>query len=293
MADFTLDGRVKVKTLKANFKEAFGSTLRVYKSVSCKGGFADDEATLASIRAEGFKGGDISVSGDMLVGDFETQIAELYGIGVQVANADDTALADNNVTLYEAGAVADSSDYSDDDSSDSGYESGSDSGYTSTPHYVEPEIEYEPWPGYTTPKSWFEFEDLVESYFVVGVQRLCTFASHRWFLGIIMIWFVGYIFAGLLTNPVWLYFLIKLVVRVFKFANKTYVPTPDDKKATLIPALKEKLQEYLSWAGSHPLLGILGFLYLWLPGLGLLLPVAIGYVPYAIVRHFLDKASQK
>ena len=30
MADFTLDGRTKVKTL------------RVYKSASCKGGFADD-----------------------------------------------------------------------------------------------------------------------------------------------------------------------------------------------------------------------------------------------------------
>ena len=52
MADFSIDGRMKVKTLKKQFKEAFGSTLRVYKGV----GFADDEATLASIRAEGAKG---------------------------------------------------------------------------------------------------------------------------------------------------------------------------------------------------------------------------------------------
>lgn len=51
MADFSIDGRMKVKTLKKQFKDAFGATLRVYKGV----GFADDDATLASIRAEGAK----------------------------------------------------------------------------------------------------------------------------------------------------------------------------------------------------------------------------------------------
>ena len=55
MAEFNLDGRTKAKTLKANFKKTFGATLRVYKSESCKGGFADDDATLASLRAEGKK----------------------------------------------------------------------------------------------------------------------------------------------------------------------------------------------------------------------------------------------
>ena len=103
MADFTLNGRTKVKTLKANFKANFGSTLRVYKSASCKGGFADDEATLASIRAEGKKGGELVVGGNLKVGNFEKKIAELYGIGVQVANADDSALADNSLTLCQAG----------------------------------------------------------------------------------------------------------------------------------------------------------------------------------------------
>ena len=103
MAEFTLNGRTKVKTLKANFKANFGSTLRVYKSTSCKGGFADDEATLASIRAEGCKGGDLVVKGNMQVGNFEKKVAELYGIGVQVANKADTELADNNITLAAAG----------------------------------------------------------------------------------------------------------------------------------------------------------------------------------------------
>ena len=103
MAEFTLNGRTKVKTLKVNFKENFGSTLRVYKSATCRGAFADEEATLASIRSEGFRGGDLVVEGNMQVGNFEKKVAELYGIGVQVANADDSQLADNSVTLVAAG----------------------------------------------------------------------------------------------------------------------------------------------------------------------------------------------
>ena len=103
MADFKLDGRMKVKNLKENFKKCFGATLRVYKSETCKGAFADDDATLASIRAEGKKGGELVVGGNLRVGNFEKKIAEMYGIGVQVANADDSKLADNDITLVAAG----------------------------------------------------------------------------------------------------------------------------------------------------------------------------------------------
>lgn len=103
MAEIALKSNMKVKTLKAQFKKAFGSTLRVYKSVSCKGAFADDDATLASIRAEGAKGGELAVKGNMQVGNFEKKVAEMYGVGVQVANADDSKLADNSATLVGAG----------------------------------------------------------------------------------------------------------------------------------------------------------------------------------------------
>ncbi len=103
MAEIKLSGNMRVKSLKNQFKEAFGSTLRVYKSESCKGGFADDEATLASIRGEGKKGGELAIKGNMQVGNFEKKVAELYGIGVQVANADDSQLADNSITLVAAG----------------------------------------------------------------------------------------------------------------------------------------------------------------------------------------------
>ncbi len=103
MAEFKLDGRMKVKTLKDNFKKNFGSTLRVYKSATCRGAFADDNATLASIRAEGKAGGELTVGGNLKVGNFEKKVADMYGIGVQVANADNSKLADDNVTLVAAG----------------------------------------------------------------------------------------------------------------------------------------------------------------------------------------------
>lgn len=103
MAELKISGRTTVRKLKEEFKKNFGSSLRVYQSVTCKGRMADDAATLASIRAEGAKGGELTVKGNKIVGNFEKEFAENWGIGVQVANADDTALADNSVTLVAAG----------------------------------------------------------------------------------------------------------------------------------------------------------------------------------------------
>ena len=89
---------MKVKTLKADFKKTFGATLRVYTTTNCKQ-FADDDATLASLRANDCKGGELSVAGQMHVGAFEQKVADAFGIGVQVANSDDTKLCKDDATL--------------------------------------------------------------------------------------------------------------------------------------------------------------------------------------------------
>lgn len=102
MADFKIDGRMKVKGLKEKFKETFGCSLRVYTTVACKSP-AKDDATLASIRAEGAKGGEIVVGSNIRVGNFEKIVADLYGIGVQVANAANTKLSKDDITLAAAG----------------------------------------------------------------------------------------------------------------------------------------------------------------------------------------------
>lgn len=101
MADFKIDGRTKVKGLKENFKKTFGLTLRVYTTVNCKTP-AKEDATLASIRAEGAKGGELVVGSNIRVGNFEKKVADLYGIGVQVANAANTKLANDDDTLAAA-----------------------------------------------------------------------------------------------------------------------------------------------------------------------------------------------
>ena len=99
MADFLFFFKMKVKTLKANFKEEYGSTLRVYNGKK----FADDDATLASIRKEDAKGGEVKINGKMLVGNFEKKILEEFGIRIQVASPDDSKLADDSVTLTASG----------------------------------------------------------------------------------------------------------------------------------------------------------------------------------------------
>jgi len=99
MADFLISGKMKVKTLRKDFKEAYTSTLRVYNGAR----FADDDATLASIRKGDTKGGEVGVNGKMLVGNFEKKIFEEFGIKVQVATADNLKLVDDKVTLTQSG----------------------------------------------------------------------------------------------------------------------------------------------------------------------------------------------
>jgi hypothetical protein len=65
-----INGRVKVKTLKAQFFEEFGLTIRVYDGRS----FADDNATLASIRRGDSIGGEFSPRKNTKVGNLEDKI---------------------------------------------------------------------------------------------------------------------------------------------------------------------------------------------------------------------------
>lgn len=95
MKTLTIDGRLKVKTLKDNFKEAFGGTLRVYNGNKK----ADDDATLASIRTNDTASGEVECTENMTVGEFETELAEKFGIKVQVASPDDWVLALDEYTL--------------------------------------------------------------------------------------------------------------------------------------------------------------------------------------------------
>lgn len=93
-----ISGKMKVKTLRADFKKEFGLTLRVYDGVK----FADEDATLATIRKGDAKGGEFSPRTNTKVGNLEDKIKDLFGIKTQVAGSDDSYLCNNDLTLSEA-----------------------------------------------------------------------------------------------------------------------------------------------------------------------------------------------
>lgn len=99
MADISFTGNKKVKSIKKEFKEAYGATLRIYNGAR----FADPDATLASLRAEGKKGGEVKINGNKKVGKFEKEVLDEFGIKVQVAKPDDSGLSSNDITISAAG----------------------------------------------------------------------------------------------------------------------------------------------------------------------------------------------
>ena len=95
MAEFKIDGRMTVRTLKDSFKKEFEGTLRVYNGKE----LADENATLASIRKDDAKGGELVCRASRTVGKFEQEMKEVFGIRVQVASPDDYVLALDGITL--------------------------------------------------------------------------------------------------------------------------------------------------------------------------------------------------
>lgn len=103
MAEFSINGRMTVKSLRKQFKDACGASLRVYKGAK----FAPEDATLASIRSgENVKGGELVCKGNLQVGNFEAKMKEMFGITVKVANPDNTKLASSSMTIAAAGREA-------------------------------------------------------------------------------------------------------------------------------------------------------------------------------------------
>jgi hypothetical protein len=93
-----ISGRMKVKTLRSQFLDEFGLTIRVYDGRS----FADDDATLASIRKKDEKGGDLTAKKNTKVGNLEAKLSAAFGLKTQIAGSDDSYLCDNDLTLKAA-----------------------------------------------------------------------------------------------------------------------------------------------------------------------------------------------
>ena len=95
----TINGRMKVKTLKNDFRNAFSLSLRVYDGRN----FADDETTLASIREGDSKGtGDFAPRKNTKIQNFEEKMMQMFGIKTRVSGSDDSYLCKSHLTLAGA-----------------------------------------------------------------------------------------------------------------------------------------------------------------------------------------------
>ena len=102
MADFKINGNMKIGSLRKNFTKQFGSTIRLYKGNK----FAADDDTVGSIASKSVKRGeDVSANGRILVKNFEKQMKDVYGIKIQVATKDDSKLVDNDISLTASGKI--------------------------------------------------------------------------------------------------------------------------------------------------------------------------------------------
>ena len=99
MADLTLYGEMKVKTLQKQFNKLTGAFLRVYKGVH----FADSNAELISLSKEANPQGTLIFKTSYTVQYFEKMFKDKFGITVQVAKPDNSDLAKNDASLKVAG----------------------------------------------------------------------------------------------------------------------------------------------------------------------------------------------
>jgi hypothetical protein len=110
--DFHISPNKKLKTIKKDFKENFGLTLRIYKGKQ----FADPEMTFAGLNNKttkeiNTKNEDISIKASMKIGDFEKLMDSYFGLTVQVANEFDTYCINNKYTLGQASRKEDLKDW--------------------------------------------------------------------------------------------------------------------------------------------------------------------------------------
>lgn len=95
MPGFSVSGKMLVKNFKASFMTEFGVPVRVYNGVR----FANEDATLASVRIDGHDGGkSCELHGNMKVKTAEDAVKDAIGIKIQVEDGKG-GLADNAATL--------------------------------------------------------------------------------------------------------------------------------------------------------------------------------------------------
>ncbi len=88
-----------VKSIKAQFKKEFSCSIRFYHGAK----IADDAMKIFELSKIDNPGGELELGAKSRVANVEKYFQETFGIKVQISNAADTRLADNTMTLTQAG----------------------------------------------------------------------------------------------------------------------------------------------------------------------------------------------
>ena len=90
-----------VQSIKRQFSEEFNCNIRIYKGNK----FADDKTKISELSKTDSAGGELDLGARSRVENVERYFKETFGIKAQISNADDTKLADNSMTLTQAGKL--------------------------------------------------------------------------------------------------------------------------------------------------------------------------------------------
>ena len=90
-----------VQSIKRQFTEQFNCNIRIYKGNK----FADDKTKISELSKTDSAGGELDLGARSRVENVERYFKETFGIKAQISNADDTKLAENSMTLTQAGKL--------------------------------------------------------------------------------------------------------------------------------------------------------------------------------------------
>lgn len=102
-AEFSVAPQKKLKTITAEFKNAFGVSLVFYKGAK----IADGDLTLAALNTKtskevNTKADALKIKASMKVGDAEKLFDEHFGVTVQIKDAEAKKLVPNDITIGQA-----------------------------------------------------------------------------------------------------------------------------------------------------------------------------------------------
>jgi hypothetical protein len=90
-----------VQSINSQFSKEFSCNIRIYNGVK----FADDKMKISDLSKTDNPGGNLELGARSRVENVEKYFKESFGIKIQIANADNTKLAGNEMTLTQAGKM--------------------------------------------------------------------------------------------------------------------------------------------------------------------------------------------